>query len=50
VLAQNDDFGGTLDSRIVHRADRTGTYQILATSLSGRDTANFALTVRQLGN
>jgi hypothetical protein len=46
VLAQNDDFEG-LDSRIVHRAEKDGVYQIIATSLGGRGTGAFSFSVRQ---
>jgi hypothetical protein len=38
--------GGPLDARIVYRANQTGTYRIIATSLDGR-TGNFTLTVRK---
>lgn len=45
-LAFNDDFGGSLDSRIEYRPTASGTYRIIATSLSKRETGNFSLTIQ----
>ena len=36
-LAQNDDFGGSLNSGLLFRAPRTGTYTVRATELSHGD-------------
>jgi hypothetical protein len=47
LLAQDDDSGGNLDSRIVYRAERDGVYHVFATSLGGRDTGAFTLSVRK---
>ncbi len=47
VLAQDDDGGEGLNSRIVHKAAKAGTYQLIATSLGGQSTGQFTLTVRQ---
>lgn len=47
VLAQNDDNGMSLDSRIIHKAGKAGKYRIVATSLSGMDLREFTLTIRQ---
>jgi Ca2+-binding EF-hand superfamily protein len=47
LLAEDDDSGGGLNSRITHRAATTGTYHIIATSLGGRPGA-FSLSVRLL--
>jgi len=44
-VAENDDFGGTLDSRIAYKAPESGKYKICATRLSGAD-GKFVLTVR----
>jgi len=49
VLARDDDSGGNLDARIVHRAATTGIYRVIATSINGNGTGPFALTVRVLG-
>jgi uncharacterized protein (TIGR03067 family) len=46
VLAQDDDSGGNLNSRIIHRAAETGTYRLIATSLPGNSIGPFALAVR----
>ena len=35
TLAQNDDNGESLDSRIIFKAEKAGTYHVIATSLSG---------------
>jgi hypothetical protein len=54
VLAQDDDGGGgdpgalnRFDSKIVHRVNKAGEYRIVATSLGGRQTANFILKVQE---
>ncbi|MSQ94389.1 MAG: hypothetical protein EXR98_07515 [Gemmataceae bacterium] len=47
VLAEDDDGGEGLNSRIVHKAGKAGAYQIIATSLSGQNTGQFTLTVKQ---
>jgi Ca2+-binding EF-hand superfamily protein len=49
ILAQDDDGGGMLNSRIVHRAAKTGTYRLIATSLGGSGTGAFSLSVRLVG-
>jgi len=46
VVAQNDDNGESLDSRIVFEATKAGKYRIIATSLGGQGKGNFTLTVR----
>jgi hypothetical protein len=46
VLAEDDDGGDGLNSRIVHKAARAGTYRIVATSLGGGSTGEFTLSVR----
>ncbi len=46
VLAQDDDGGEGLNSRIVHRAGKTGEFRIVATSLGGSSTGPFTFTVR----
>jgi hypothetical protein len=47
VLAEDDDSGGALNSRIIHKAEKTGRFQIIATSLNGSGTGNFAISVRE---
>jgi thiol-disulfide isomerase/thioredoxin len=49
VVAQDDDGGGNLNSRILWNAEPGGTYRILATSLGGKDVGNFTLTVTEGG-
>lgn len=45
-LAVNDDGPGTgLDSQITHRITEPGTYRLIATSLSMRQTGNFSISV-----
>jgi Ca2+-binding EF-hand superfamily protein len=48
VLAQDDDGGGNLNSRIVYRAAQRGTYFLIATSLGGNGLGPFALSARVL--
>ena len=48
LLAQNDDGGGQLNSRIIHKASKTGTYRLIAASLGGNAVGPFSLTVRVL--
>jgi thiol-disulfide isomerase/thioredoxin len=46
TLDENDDADGdTLDSRVVHKVEKAGTYHIIATSLQGGRTGAFVLTV-----
>lgn len=47
LIAQDDDSGGDLNSRITFRADRDGVFHIIATTLDGDETGEFALTVRK---
>ena len=46
VLAEDDDGGGNLNSRIIHEAAKTGNYRLIATSLGGGGLGPFALSVR----
>jgi Ca2+-binding EF-hand superfamily protein len=48
VVSENDDNGSSLDSRIVYKATKTGKYRILATSVDGKGTGAYTLTVRQV--
>jgi hypothetical protein len=50
VLAEDDDGGGGLDSRILHKAGKAGNYRIVATSLAGNQTGRFTLTVGSTGD
>jgi Ca2+-binding EF-hand superfamily protein len=45
LVEQNDQGGFGLTRRLVHRAARTGTYRIIATSLGGWATGPFTLTI-----
>jgi hypothetical protein len=47
LLAQDDDGGEGLNSRIVHRAEADGDYVIVATSLGGRSTGAYQFSVRK---
>ena len=47
LLAQDDDSGGDLHSRVTLRAERDGVYHIIATSLGGDETGEYTLQVRQ---
>jgi serine protease Do len=47
LLAQDDDSGDDLNSRIVFRAERDGVYHLLATTLDGDETGEFTLKVRK---
>jgi hypothetical protein len=47
LLAQDDDSGGDLHSRITFRAEADGVYHIVATTLGGEDTGDFTLKVRK---
>lgn len=47
LLAQDDDSGGDLNSRIVFQAPQDGVFHILATSLIGDETGEFTLKVRK---
>jgi hypothetical protein len=47
LLAQDDDGGEGLNSRIIYKAEKTGNYRMIATSLSGRATGEFTFSVRQ---
>src|SRR5262245_49426309 len=46
ILAQDDDSGGNLNSRIIHRAAKTGVYRLAATSLPGSATGAFTFAVK----
>ena len=47
LLAQDDDSGGDLNSRVVYRAPNDGVFHIIATSLDGDETGEFTLKVRK---
>lgn len=46
-LAQDDDGGSGLNSRINFRPTQTGMYRVIATTLGQGSVGNFSLTVRQ---
>ena len=49
VLAQDDDGGEGLNSRIIHKADATGDYRVIATSLGGSSVGAYNFQIRQTG-
>ena len=49
VLAQDDDGGDGLNSRIIHKADATGDYRVIATSLGGSNIGAYTFQIRQTG-
>lgn len=49
VLAQDDDGGEGLNSRITHKATETGKYRVIATSLGGANIGPFNFSIRQTG-
>jgi hypothetical protein len=49
ILAQDDDSGGGLDSRIVFKAPRSGTFRIITTSLAEKEKGKFTLDVAETG-
>lgn len=44
-LAENDDFGGSLNSRLVFTADRPGEYLVKVSSFSAEDGGSYQLRV-----
>ena len=46
IIAENDDNGESLDSRLVQKIEKAGKYTIVATSLGGQSNGEFTLTVR----
>ena len=49
LVAEDDDGGGGLDSRIIHKAAKSGLYRIIATSLDGKSTGQFSLSIAATG-
>ena len=48
-LAENDDIDAkNLDSRIIHTAQTTGTYRIIATAYTAGATGPYVLRIREL--
>ncbi len=52
VLAQNDDdpAGGTLDSRIDHKATVDGDYRVIATSLNANESGKYSFEITSKGD
>src|SRR5262249_3544413 len=48
-VAEDDDGGEGLNSRIIYRPVKSGVYRIVATSLNGKSTGPFQLIVQELG-
>ena len=46
IVDENDDNGESFDSRIIYKAEKAGTFRIIATSLSGTAMGKFTLTVK----
>jgi len=49
IIAQNDDFGGTLNSRLVFTAATAGFYHIAPTTFDPLDTGSYAMTISSIG-
>lgn len=49
-VAADDDSGGMLNARIIHRPNVTGDFTICATSLNGGSTGKFTLVVKDITN
>ena len=49
IVGEDDDGGGGLDSRIVHKATKSGKYRIIATSLEGTSTGKFSMNIVATG-
>ncbi len=49
VIAQDDDGGEGLNSRIVQKIETSGKYRVVATSLGGSSVGPFTFTIRQTG-
>jgi hypothetical protein len=47
VVAEDDDGGGNLDARIIHKATKSGKYRVIATGL-GPGVGRFKITIRRL--
>ena len=48
LLAQDDDSGGYPDARIIHKADKTGKYRVIASHFgNGGNLGEFTITVRE---
>ena len=45
LLAEDDDSGGGLNSRIIHKAAKAGVYRIIASTLPAKQTGKFKLEV-----
>ncbi|MBI3823531.1 MAG: redoxin domain-containing protein [Planctomycetes bacterium] len=45
TLEQDDDGGGGLNARIIHKAAKSGTYRIVATTFVANQTGKFALVI-----
>src|SRR5262249_29622270 len=45
-LKEDDDSGGNLNARILHKANKTGKHRIIATHFDGK-LGQFTLTIRQ---
>ncbi|MCI0458935.1 MAG: PPC domain-containing protein [Gemmataceae bacterium] len=46
-LAEDDDGGENLNSRLTFRAPREGTYRIIVTTFAGGETGNYTLAIRE---
>ena len=46
-LAQNDDGGEGLNSRLSFRAEKNGNYRIIATAFDGNDLGSYSIIIRK---
>jgi CHAT domain-containing protein/Tfp pilus assembly protein PilF len=47
-LAEDDDSGGELNARIVHKAEHSDSYRVIATTCEPGETGKFLLTVKKI--
>lgn len=47
TIAEDDDSGGSLNSRITFQASMNGVHRVIATSLGGRGTGPYTLMIRR---
>ncbi|HEX3313920.1 MAG TPA: hypothetical protein VHR72_03460, partial [Gemmataceae bacterium] len=47
IVAEDDDGGGNLNARIIYRPQEEGQYRIIASSLGGKSTGGYKLTIRE---
>jgi thiol-disulfide isomerase/thioredoxin len=48
-VAEDDDSGGGLDSRIIYKAPKSGQYKVIASTFKDKETGKFTLTIVEVG-